>query len=93
MILGPSGEAALLRVAGRALRQGPRGEHAVDLEAEVVVEAAGAVAMDDEAAASARRRAGATVRRAGATVRRAGAGLGRLREVALGAVAIERHPP
>ena len=37
-----------LAVEGRALRDGPADEHAIDLEAEVVVEARRAVALDDE---------------------------------------------
>ena len=55
VVLGPGGEAPLVGVAGRALRDGPRGKRAVDLQAKVVVEAAGTVPVDDEAAA--RRRA------------------------------------
>ena len=83
---GPTMDPGIRRMAvhveRRALGHRPRHEHAVDLQAEVVVEARRAVALDDEPAAR------AEGRRPGG---RAGGRLGRLREVALAAVFLERH--
>src|SRR5271166_58917 len=49
VILGGGGEAVLLRRLGQALRDRPRGEHAVVLQAQVPVQAARAVLVDHEA--------------------------------------------
>ena len=82
VVLDVDGHPADVRVEGQALGDGPGDEDARDLEAEVVVEAGGAVALDDEAARADRAR---------------GAGLGGrrrlrgLREVALAAVFLEGH--
>ena len=73
-----------LRIEGRALRDGPRGEHAVDLQPEVVVQARRAMLLDDEPTTGQHGRRGVG--------RLAGRGLRRLREVALAAVLLERHP-
>jgi hypothetical protein len=54
MVLRPGGEAAFVGIPRGALGEGPRGEHAVDLEPQVVVKATGAVPMDDEPTAAAR---------------------------------------
>ena len=48
VVLDVHGETLDLRVVGRALGHGPRRHHAVDLEPEVVVEAAGMVLLHDE---------------------------------------------
>ena len=61
----------------RPLGHGPAHQHALDLEAEVVVQPRGPVALDDEAPGTPRRRGGR--------------GLGRLREVALAPVFLEWH--
>ena len=55
VVLGPGSEPALVGIARGALGESPRGEHAIDLEPKVVVEAARAVAVDDEPAAAAGR--------------------------------------
>ena len=76
---------AIRRIDGverRSLGDRPAREQAVDLEAEVVVEAGRAVALDDEAAA---RRSG---RPAGFAV---AGGLRRLAEIALAVIAVEGH--
>jgi hypothetical protein len=73
VVLGADGEPVVLRLLGQAVGDRPRGERAVVLEAQVPVQARGVVLLDDEA------------RRARAAVDLAG-GLGRRREVALGAV-------
>ena len=67
------GEAPGVRVERRPLGHRPAGEDAVDLEAQVVVEPAGPVPLDDEAVARFRWRVGA-------------GGLGGDGEVALGPV-------
>ena len=48
MVLDVDGEVLLARLERDALRDGPRGENAVPLEAEVVVEPSGVVPLDDE---------------------------------------------
>ena len=82
VVLDVDGHAPDLRVEGRALGDGPADEDAVDLEAEVVVEARRAMALDDEPAAPAAR--------GRALVR---GRLRRLLEVALAAVFLEGHRP
>ena len=67
------------RVERRALRDGPDGEDAVDLEPEVVVEPGGPMALDDESTGAGPARSVGRRR------------LGRLREVALAPVFLERH--
>ena len=57
MVLGVHGEPVLVRVLRDAARQRPRDEHALVLEAQVPVQAAGVVLLDDEAALVRRRRA------------------------------------
>ena len=77
VVLDVDGELAGLGVERRPLGHGPAGEHAVDLQPQVVVEAAGPVALHDEPA----RGAGPD----GARPR----GLGRHREVPLGPVRLQ----
>ena len=73
VILDVDGQSPRRGVEGRALRYGPADEHTAGFEADVVVQLAGPVALDDEAPTVRRRRRGA-------------GGLGGDREVALGAV-------
>ena len=77
VVLGHDGVAADGGVAGGATGDGPRLHDAADLEAEVVVEARGVVLLDDEGEGS------------GAALGDGVGGLGRGREVALLAVAVE----
>src|SRR5690606_15889134 len=77
VVLGRDGEAALFGVEARALRHRPRLEHAVDLEAQIVVQAPRIVFLDAEHAGF----AGAP--RRPDLVPRAPAGLGGPVEVAL----------
>ena len=78
MVLGADGEPVLARVGRDALRQRPRGQHAVVLEAQVPVQRRGVVLLDHEPALAGGRR-------------RLAVGLGRRREVATLAVLVERH--
>ncbi len=80
VVLDVDGHPPDLRIEGRALRDGPRDEDAVDLEAEVVVEPRRAVALDDEPPAP--------TARGGGRVRRRFRGLA---EVALATVFLEGH--
>ena len=90
MVLDVDGHPARGRVQRRALRHGPRHQHAVDLEPEVIVEAGCAMPLDDEPpAAGRRRRARGPSRRI--PLRHARCRLRCLREVALAAVLLERH--
>ena len=77
MVLDVDGHPADGRVEGRALRDGPRHEDAIDLEPEVVVQPGGAVALDHEPPG-----------RAGDDGRCRFRGLG---EVTFAAVFLERH--
>ena len=77
MVLGFDGEALLAQLVGRTLRHGPRLEHAIELEPEIVVQAAGGVLLDDE-----QQRPGAR--------HHLGFRLGRARERPLGGVGVER---
>ena len=52
MVLDVHGQLAGGRIERRPLRDGPAGQHAVDLQPEVVVQAPRAMALDDEVAAS-----------------------------------------
>src|ERR1051325_4773075 len=52
MILGANRKAAIARLEARAFRHGPRQQHAVELQSEVVVEPARSVLLDDEAIAA-----------------------------------------
>jgi hypothetical protein len=56
MVLHVDRHPALSWIEGGAARDGPAGQDPVDLQSEVVVEAAGAVALDDESAAPSRQR-------------------------------------
>jgi hypothetical protein len=84
VVLDVDGHPANLRVERGALRDRPAREQAVDLEAEVVVEARGAVALDDEPAGPGARRPPAVV---------LAGRLRRLLEVALLVVSVEGHGP
>src|SRR6185369_7031947 len=77
VILDVDGHPADRRIEGRALRDGPADEDPVDLEPEVVVEPGRAVALDDEPTRTADGRVAGR--------------LGRLAEVALALVGLERH--
>src|SRR5262245_37776586 len=81
MILDLDGEALLAGIEGRAACHGPGLEHAIHLESEIVMQACRVVLLDDEAR---------VLGLANASLAR---GLGRLLEVALGAVLRElpRH--
>ena len=80
MVLDVDRHPPLLWVQRWPAGDGPRHEDTTDLQAEVVVEAGGAMALDDEAAAECRRdQAGRPGR------------LGRPPEVALSAVFLQRH--
>ncbi len=78
VVLGADGEPVLAGIGRDALRQRPRGEHAVVLEAEVPVQRGRVVLLDHEATLAGGRR-------------RLAVGLGRRREVAAVAVLVERH--
>ena len=52
VVLDLDGQRLARRVEARALRHGPADEHAVDLEAQVVVQPAGPVALDEEPVAT-----------------------------------------
>ncbi len=60
VVLDLDREALHARVGRRPLRDGPRAQRPVDLEAEVVVQARGVVLLDDEARRAAAARAGAS---------------------------------
>jgi hypothetical protein len=77
MVLDANGGVAGLRVQRRPPRYGPADEHAVELEAEVVVQAPGAMALHDEPMP--------------APLSRSTGGLGGPGEVALAAVGLEGH--
>ena len=79
MIFDVNGEPLVGGVEARALGDRPACKHAIELEAEVVVEIAGGVLLHDETRTRAALRPGATP------------GLGRPREVALAAVVLETH--
>ena len=79
VVLDVDGHPARDRVERRPAGDRPADEDAVDLEAQVVVEAPGAVPLDHEAARGGRRRRPGPAR-----------GLGRAVEVPLGAVGLER---
>ncbi len=81
VVLGLDGEVVLLGVGRLAARQRPAHEHAVVLQPEVPVQAAGVVLLDDEAVARARRR------------RLVRDGLGRAPGVAHGAVPVQAVGP
>ena len=75
MVLGVDGKPFVRGVMGKAARHGEAQEHAVHLQPQVVVQAPGFVAVDDEAQPA---------------VRAARGRLGRPGEVSLGPVAVER---
>src|SRR5262249_43132402 len=78
-VLDVHGETLLRGIEAGTLRNRPALQHAVELETEVVVQAAGGVALHDEAPTFARRRLAGR--------------LGRAPEVALAAIVVERHAP
>src|SRR5262245_8653578 len=81
VILGPGRHPPLQRLERRAARDRPADQHAIDLEPEVVVETRRAVALDHEPGL------------AGSRSGRGARGLGRLAEVPLSLVGVERHAP
>jgi len=89
MVLDLDGQPPCRRVHARTARHGPRREHTADLEAEVVMEPAGSMAMDDEATAGLRRFATRPTRRSAVAL--AIVGLGRAPKVALGPVRAQAH--
>jgi hypothetical protein len=82
MVLDVDGHPPVLWVERRSLGHGPAGQHAVDLEPEVVVQPRRAVALDDEAPITGGRRS-----RADFACR-----LGRLAEIPLRAATSARRP-